>query len=164
MKISNSSFYFSLILATCILGAVSPVLAETYTVKMMSTDPDDPSVAMDFVPAFLKIEKGDTVIFEATQKGHNSATKKGMLPEGAKKWNGRINKSIEVTYDTDGTYGYFCVPHYSVGMVGLILVGDYSVNFEEARKVKQRGKAKRAFKALFERADALKQKSSGNDD
>lgn len=156
MKISNSALYLCLIFATCVVGAVSPVLAETHTVKMMSTDPDDPSVAMDFVPAFLKIEKGDTVIFEPTQKGHNSATRKGMMPEGAKKWNGRINKSIEVTFDTDGTYGYFCIPHYSVGMVGLILVGDYSVNLEEARKVKQRGKAKKAFNALFEQADALK--------
>lgn len=156
MKISNSSNYLAIIFAACIMGAVSPVLAETYTVKMVSTDPNDPSIAMNFIPAFLKIEKGDTVIFEPTQKGHNSATKKGMLPEGAKKWNGRINKSVEVTFDTDGTYGYFCIPHYTVGMVGLILVGDYSVNLEEARKVKQRGKAKKAFDELFAQADALK--------
>lgn len=156
MRLSNSITFLSMCFVAILAMGVSPALAETYTVKMMSTDPNDPSIAMDFVPAFLKIEKGDTVIFEPTQKGHNSASKKGMLPEGVKKWSGRMNKSIEVTFDQDGTYGYFCVPHYSVGMVGLILVGDYSVNLEEARKVKQRGKAKKAFKELFAQADALK--------
>lgn len=156
MNFYSPSAFSSMGFIAFLLMALSPASAETHTVKMMSTDPNDPSIAMDFVPAFLKIEIGDTVIFEPTQKGHNSSSKKGMMPEGVKRWNGKINKSIEVTFDQDGTYGYICVPHYSVGMVGLILVGDYTVNYKKVRAIKQRGKAKKAFAELFAQADALK--------
>jgi len=78
-----------------------------------------------------------------------------MIPEGTESWNSPMDVDFEITFTADGTYGYICSPHYSMGMVGLVLVGDYSVNLEEARKVKHRGKAKAAFRALFEQVDAL---------
>ena len=44
-----------------------------------------------------------------------------------------------------------------MGMVGLILVGDPSSNYEEAKAAiaKQKGKAKKVYKDIFERADAM---------
>jgi pseudoazurin len=79
-----------------------------------------------------------------------------MLPKGADKWKGKINKEIEITFDTPGFYGYQCKPHANMGMIGLIVVnGDGKLdNLEDAKGVKQRGKAKKAWKKLWEEADA----------
>lgn len=131
------------------------VLAETHIVEMRNADAEDPNHINVFAPPILHIKQGDTVKFLVIDKGHNSASKKGMLPEGAEPWNGKIDEEIEITFDAEGTFGYVCLPHYSMGMVGLILVGDYTVNLEAARKVKQRGKAKKIFRELFAQVDAL---------
>lgn len=52
-----------------------------------------------------------------------------------------------MTLTVEGVYGYICSPHYEMGMVGVIVVGDPSVNLEAARKVRQQGDAKSAFAA-----------------
>lgn len=148
----NHSFAMFILLLSIV---AAPALAETFTVKMMSYDPALTDKADYFDPLVLKIQPGDTVIFEPTHLGHNSASKKDMLPAGAGPWNGGIDEALEVTFSVDGTYGYICSPHYSVGMVGLILVGDYKVNLDQVRAVKQRGDAKKVFKALFEEVDGL---------
>jgi pseudoazurin len=143
-------------LALLLTGIAAPAMAETHIVKLMSYDPDGGTDMVDyFDPPLIQIAKGDTVLFEATQLGHNAAFKKGMLPEGAPEWVGPMDKDYEVTFDVDGTYGYICSPHYSTGMVGIVLVGDYKVNMAEAKKAKQRGKAKKIFRALFKEVEAL---------
>lgn len=141
--------------ALLVAGLAAQASAETFTVKMISNDPAVPDKSMYFDPPLLQVQLGDTVVFEPTQAGHNTASKRGMTPEGTEAWNSPMDELFEVTFNADGTYGYICSPHYSMGMVGLVLVGDYSVNLEEARKVKHRGKAKAAFRALFEKVDAL---------
>ncbi|MEM6761897.1 MAG: pseudoazurin [Pseudomonadota bacterium] len=116
---------------------------------MLNIDPADPEVQMVFDPPILFIEPGDTVTFVPTDRGHNSASKRGMLPEGAEPWNGALDEELSITFTVPGTYGYVCIPHLEMGMVGLILVGDYSVNFDTARKVRQIGGARKAFRSLF---------------
>ena len=54
----------------------------------------------------LEVNVGDTVKFVPADKGHNSELIKDMLPKGADKWKGKINKEVEVTFDTPGFYGY----------------------------------------------------------
>ncbi|MEM7024489.1 MAG: plastocyanin/azurin family copper-binding protein, partial [Pseudomonadota bacterium] len=73
---------------------------------MLNADPDDPSQGMVFVPPLLRIEPGDSVIFKAVDPGHNSASKRGMVPDGAEGWNGAMDEDVEVTFTVDGTYGY----------------------------------------------------------
>ena len=46
-----------------------------------------------------------------------------------------------------------CVPHYAMGMVALIVVGDPSVNLEVARRVKHPGRAKQRMADLLARLD-----------
>mgnify|MGYP003329383521 FL=1 len=41
---------------------------------------------MIFEPAVLKVSKGDTIHFKATDMSHNSASIDGMLPDGAVAW------------------------------------------------------------------------------
>ena len=90
---------------------------------------------MIFSPRLLKVQVGDEVSFIPTDKGHNSEIIKGMLPAGAEKWRGKINKQVDVVFDVPGFYGYQCKPHANMGMIGLIVVeGDSMLdNLEEAR-------------------------------
>jgi plastocyanin len=47
------------------------------------------------------------------------------LPSGAQAWNsGDINpgQTFTHTFDTPGTYKYFCIPHEVAGMTGTIVV------------------------------------------
>ena len=46
------------------------------------------------------------------------------MPEGAEKFKGKINEEIEVTLTEPGFYGVKCLPHYAMGMVMVIAVGE----------------------------------------
>ena len=120
----------------------------THEVQMLNRSAD--GQMMVFEPAFLKIEPGDTVTFVPTDKGHNSESILGMLPEGAEAWKGKINQEISVTLTVEGLYGYKCLPHYPLGMVGLIQVGDELPNLDDAQEVKHPGQAAARMTLLFE--------------
>ena len=105
--------------------------------------------AMVFEPDFGRAEAGDTLRFVAVDKGHNAETMKGMIPEGAEPFKGKTNEEVSVTLDKEGVYGVKCLPHYAMGMVLLVQVGN-AVNLEEAKAVKQTGKAKKTFAELFD--------------
>ena len=143
-------------LTGALLMSKTAVASTKYEVLMLNKDPDNSKNKMIFSPRLLKVQVGDEVSFVPTDKGHNSATIKGMLPAGAEKWKGKINKQVDVVFDTPGFYGYQCTPHANMGMIGLIIVeGDGMLdNLEEAKSAKHRGKAKKAWKALWEEADA----------
>ncbi|QDC01053.1 pseudoazurin [Mesorhizobium sp. 8] len=103
---------------------------------------------MVFQPDFVQAAPGDTVTFVPTDKGHDAESIKGMIPDGAEPFKGKISQSITVTLDKEGVYGVKCTPHYGMGMVALIVVGK-PVNLEQAKAVKQSGKAKKVFEALL---------------
>jgi len=111
--------------------------AETFEVKMLNKGAD--GERMVFEPGFVQAAPGDTIKFIATDKGHNAETAKGMVPEGADGFKGKINEEIEVTLDTEGVYGVLCKPHYAMGMVMTIAVGDVEVpeDFLEGRVPKK---------------------------
>ena len=104
--------------------------------------------AMVFEPDFVSAAPGDTIRFVPTDKGHNVETIKGMTPEGAEPFKSKFNEEFTVTLDKEGIYGVKCAPHYGMGMVALIEVGQ-PVNLTEAQAVKQTGKAKAVFTGLF---------------
>ena len=100
-----------------------------------------------FEPALIRVEPGDTVTFVPTDKGHNSASV--VIPEGAEPWNGKLSQEIAVTLTAPGLYSYKCTPHFGLGMVGLIAVGDPSINFEAVAAGKYPGKAKAVVSELL---------------
>lgn len=104
--------------------------------------------AMVFEPDFIAAAPGDTIRFVPADKGHNVETIKGMIPDGATAVKGKMNQEVTVTLDTEGVYGFKCLPHYAMGMVALVTVGAPG-NLEAAKAVKQTGKAKKVFEALF---------------
>ena len=95
--------------------------AENFDVQMLNRGD---AGNMIFEPAFLRIAPGDTVTFLATDRGHNVQSIPEMTPEGAEGFEGRINEEIVVTFDIEGFYGVMCKPHYAMGMVMTIAVGD----------------------------------------
>ena len=145
-------FFLSLPLAS--VGA----FAETHEVQMLNKHPDDKKKRNVFVPAVLRIKPGDTVKFVSGSKGHNTESMKGMIPEGVDKWKSKISKDFELTFEKPGVYGYKCTPHYTLGMVGLIIVeGDnWKANLAAAKRVRQLGKAKKVFNAIWAKVDAKK--------
>lgn len=99
--------------------------AETIEVQMLNKGSDGDR--MVFEPAFVQAEPGDTVKFIAADRGHNAETVDGMIPEGAEGFSGKINEEVEVTLDTEGYYAVICKPHFAMGMVMTIAVGDTEV-------------------------------------
>ena len=91
---------------------------------------------MIFEPPVIKVSKGDTIHFKATDMSHNSVSIDGMVPSGAAPWAGQLNQDISVTFDTEGVYVYQCDPHVMMAMIGVIQVGD-PINMEEIKKASQ---------------------------
>jgi plastocyanin len=89
-----------------------------------------------FDPIGLFVEAGETVTFEIRSGTHSAtAYKQGTssasvtrIPDGAEAFNSDIlseqGATYEHTFETTGTYDYFCIPHKSLGMVGRIVVGE----------------------------------------
>jgi pseudoazurin len=126
--------------------AATVVQAAEVEVKMLNKGAEG---AMVFEPALVKIAPGDTVHFVAVDKGHDVLSIDGMIPEGATPFVGELGKDLTVAFTVPGVYGYKCKPHYGMGMIGLVIVGD-PVNLDAVKAVKQTGLAKKRFAALFE--------------
>ncbi len=106
--------------------ALAPTAAQAreYQVKMLNKGSN--GKLMVFEPAFIAIKPGDTVKFIATNKGHNAESVAGMAPAGGNSFKGKINEEIVFKPTAPGLYGYKCLPHVGMGMVGLIQVGPAS--------------------------------------
>jgi pseudoazurin len=135
-------------LAAVLVGGMSMgALAADHQVQMLNKGPDGQMMAFD--PAFLQVAPGDTVTFVPTDKGHSSDSIDGMIPDGATPWQGKISQGITVTLTVPGVYGYKCLPHFGLGMVGLIEVGTNPSNLEAAKAVKLPPLAEKRMQALF---------------
>ena len=107
------------------LALASPAAAKDVQVKMLNKGA---SGAMVFEPALVKVAPGDTVTFVATDKGHNAEIISTMMPAGAAPFKGKMNQNITVKFTKPGVYGYKCLPHYGMGMVGAVIVGSPASN------------------------------------
>ncbi|OSQ37447.1 pseudoazurin [Thalassospira mesophila] len=96
-------------------------MADTFEVKMLNKSGNQ---TMVFEPDFLRIAPGDTVKFIPTSKGHNAESINAMIPAGAEPFAGRLSKEIDVNFDVEGFYAIECKPHFAMGMVMTIVVGD----------------------------------------
>lgn len=132
------------------LAAPTAVSAADHQVLMVNKDSE--GRPMQFEPAFLKVAPGDTVTFVAKDKGHNSEAFPDKIPEGAEAWKGKISQEISVTLNTEGFYAYKCLPHFAMGMVGLIQVGEAVTPDAAALTDKLPGKAKTRMEELITQA------------
>lgn len=121
---------------TCAILALAstPAAAKEIVVKMKNQGAGG---SMVFEPAFVKAQPGDTVRFVPTDPSHNAETINTMLPAGVAPAKGQMNKELVLSVKTPGLYGIKCMPHYSMGMVALVQVGNGpSPNLAAAKAVK----------------------------
>ena len=116
------------------------------TVKTLNSGVDG---MMVFEPAFVKLAPGDSIRFAPTDKGHNAESIKGMAPDGAAPFKTVLGKEEVVTFDKPGVYGIKCAPHYIMGMIGLVVVGDQPTNLDAAKSVPHGKIATKRFEPLF---------------
>ena len=129
--------------AVSLMGTVA--LAADHKVRMLNKGEKG---VMVFEPDLVKVAPGDTVTFKATDAGHNAETIKGMLPDGAEPFVGKMGADVTVTFTQPGVYGVKCKPHLGMGMVAAVVVGD-PVNLEAAKAVKNPGKAGKKFAEIL---------------
>ena len=91
----------------------------------------------------VNVEVGDTVFWKSINPGHNVEFIKGGIPEGAEKFKSGYSKDTSYTFKIPGIYAYWCTPHKSIGMIGLIVVGNDKSNIEAIKKIKFYGKSKK---------------------
>jgi len=142
MKLSTR-FAFALGLGLAL--AAGAANAAEHQVKMLNRGAKG---MMVFEPDLIKIAPGDTVTFVSVNPGHDARSIKGMIPEGAEPFEGKISKDVSVTFTQPGVYGVECRPHYAMGMVAAVVVGD-PVNLDAAKAVKQPPMAKKKFDKIL---------------
>lgn len=143
---------FKMILAGALMTlAAAGANAAEVEVKMLNKGA---AGAMVFEPALIKIAPGDTVKFLPTDKSHNAESIPEMMPAGAAPFIGKLNEQVDITFKEPGVYGIKCKPHYGMGMVALIVVGE-PTNLEAASAAKHPGKAKQVFADLVAKANQV---------
>ena len=99
--------------------------------------------SMVYSKKIVRINVGDTVIWKATDKGHNVEFIKGGVPEGVEKFKSKFNKDTEYKFSIPGIYAYWCTPHKNMGMIGFVIVGNDKSNLEEIKKIRFAAKSKK---------------------
>lgn len=94
----------------------------THEVKMVSTSDGD----YYFDPIGLHVQPGDTIRWTIEAGSHNVVSYDDRIPEGAETFETEIisEGSHELSFDVEGTYDYYCMPHQTLGMVGRFVVGE----------------------------------------
>ena len=133
-------FYLPLIIAL----VASPALAEDLTIEMLNKDTD--GNRMVFSQEVAHVSVGDTVTWAPTSRGHNVEM---VASPNDLKLKSKYGKEVKITFDKPGIYYYWCSPHKSMGMIGLVVVGDDLSNLTEILKAKAKGKSKKKLKALL---------------
>lgn len=111
-----------------------PAWSKDVVVKMNTKGPSGLYV---FEPAFVKVAVGDTVHFVPSDPTHNGETIPGMTPAGVAQSKGPMGKEYVLRVTKPGIYGVKCLPHVSMGMVGLVQAGNGpSPNLAAAKAVK----------------------------
>ena len=127
-----------------ILALATPALAEDMTIDMLNKRED--GAKMVYSEDIARIEVGDTITWVPTSKGHNVEFIAGPDDWKAPR-KSKLNKEVEMTFDTPGVYVYQCSPHKTMGMIGIVVVGDGD---NDVSKAKVKGKSKKKLKALLE--------------
>lgn len=129
-------------MAGCLSSATSgsdetPTATPTEPAATIEVGPDGNLV---FEPAELQVKPGATVKWVWKTDNHNVVVDK--QPDGAD-WNGSPGSKSDVhdsgfsfrhTFDTLGTYRYYCEPHKAAGMTGKVVVTESPQQTETQRQ------------------------------
>jgi pseudoazurin len=138
--------------AALLVGSSVTAFAETIEVQMLNENAAGDK--MVFSQELIRAELGDVIKFVPTDKSHNAQSVKNALPDGQKKFKGKMNKEIEYLVTEAGLTAVVCQPHQTMGMVALIVVGNDVSNAQDILDAGVRGKGKIKIAALIEEAIA----------
>ena len=141
-----------LLSAALIVLSSAAVFAETIKIQMLNVN--EAGDKMVFSQELIRAELGDVIKFVPTDKSHNAQSVKNALPDGQKKFKGKMNKEIEYLVTEAGLTAVVCQPHQTLGMVALIVVGNDVSNAQDILDAGVRGKGKIKIAALIEEAIA----------
>ena len=113
-----------------------------------------------FAPDLVWAQPGDTLVFKASDKGHDVESVEGMIPEGTTLFKSKMNEDLSVTFDKPGIYVFKCQPHVFMGMVGVVVVGD-PVNLDKIDAAKLPGKGRLHLQELIEKVKQGRTLASG---
>jgi len=97
--------------------------------------------ATKFHPVVVFAKPGDSIVWK-NMSGHDAQSMESLIPEGAEHWHVPMGSDGSVVLEVEGVYVYKCTPHFALGMVGGIVVGEPS-NMEQV-EANAKGMAKRA--------------------
>ena len=120
-------------------------LAAEHEIKIKNTN--GKGKFMVFEPDFLKVAPGDTVKFVLVDKNHNAEAITEVWPEGVEPLKGEMNQDAEFVVEKPGFYGIKCHPHFTMGMVALIVAGE-PTNKAQLDAFKAPGGAKKRWDEL----------------
>ena len=141
-----------LLSAALIVVSSAAAFAETIEIQMLNVN--EAGDKMVFSQELIRAELGDVIKFVPTDKSHNAQSVKNALPDGQKKFKGKMNKEVEYLVTEAGLTAVVCQPHQTMGMVALIVVGNDLSNAQDILDAGVRGKGKIKIAALIEEAIA----------
>lgn len=123
--------------AVFILSAM--FLALSGNIGLEQVEPQQHTIVVDsnnlrFNPESITINEGDSVNFlwSGELLPHNSVEENGVFDSGDAERN--VNYTYTFNFDQAGTYDFFCEPHQSVGMKGIITVLDVEQIIEDSNQ------------------------------
>ena len=140
------NFYLILILACFMGGMVLSAKAEEKEPLIIEMLNKRGKEKMLYGQDVARVEVGQTITWTPDSKGHN--VQFVSVPEGVEKVKSKLSKEFSYTFEQEGVYLYVCTPHASMGMIGVIVVGESDVNLDEVLDYKFRGKSKKKFKKI----------------
>lgn len=138
-------FVSAFVLATLVCGVAS---AAEVKVEMLNRD-KVANLSNVYKPGLVKVNKGDTVKWVATNPGHNVAFVQGAVPAGVAPFSSPFQKEIIYKFEKPGIYLYKCTPHAGLGMVGLVMVGNDKSNLAAVKATYVPPLAKKRLEPLF---------------
>ena len=140
------NFYLILILACFMGGMVLSAKAEEKEPLIIEMLNKRGKEKMLYSQDVAKVDVGQTITWTPDSKGHN--VQFVSVPEGVEKVKSKLSKEFSYTFEQEGVYLYVCTPHASMGMIGVVVVGESDVNLDEVLDYKFRGKSKKKFKKI----------------
>ncbi|WP_300058745.1 plastocyanin/azurin family copper-binding protein [uncultured Roseobacter sp.] len=135
-----------------VLGSSVAAFADTIEIEMLNKN--DAGDRMVFGEELIRAEVGDVIRFVPTDKSHNAQSVKEALPEGQEGFRGKVNQVVEYEVTETGLTAVICLPHQSMGMVALVMVGDDVSNAQDILDVRIPGKGGDKIEDLVEQARA----------
>ena len=122
------------------------ILALLFSAPAASADMSIDMQKKSYSVEVAKIDVGDTITWLPKSKGHNVEI---VASPNELKFKSKNNKRTSLTFDTPGIYYYWCTPHKSMGMIGLVVVGGDTSNKDDIAKAKALGKSNKKLQALL---------------